>query len=98
MNREQIIKTLKEMREVLDRFQITSIALFGSAARDEATETSDIDLLVDFAPESRIGLFGLARLQMIIQEAFKCKVDLVTPDALHPALRDKILKEAVHVS
>jgi len=98
MQREQIIKKLREMKDVLDRFQITSIALFGSAARDDTTESSDIDLLVDFAPESRIGLFGLARLQMIIQESFKCEVDLVTRDALHPALRDKILKEAVHVS
>ena len=97
MQRDQIAEKLKEMKESLDRFQVTEVFLFGSASRDEANETSDIDLLIEFAANSRIGLFDMARLQKTIQDAFHCKVDLVTRDALYPALRDKILTEAIHV-
>ena len=98
MQRDQIAAKLKELKESFDRFQVTEVFLFGSASRDEATEASDIDLLIEFAPNSRIGLFGMARLQKTIQDAFHRKVDLVTRDALHPALREKILKEAIHVA
>ena len=97
MQRDQIVEKLKEMKESLDRFQVTEVFLFGSASRDEATGASDIDLLIEFAANSRIGLFDMARLQKTIQDAFHCKVDLVTRDALYPALRDKILTEAIHV-
>ncbi len=98
MHRDQIIAKLRELKEYFDEFHIISISLFGSAARNETTQESDIDLLIDFSPESRIGLFGLARLQKTIQEVFNCKVDLVTRDALHPALRETILKEAIRVT
>jgi len=98
MQRDQIAEKLREMKESFDRFQVTEVFFFGSASRDEATEASDIDLLIEFAPNSQIGLFGMARLQKTIQDAFHCKVDLVTRDALHPALCKKILKEAIHVT
>ncbi len=97
MRREQILKTLKNMKDQLDTFQVRDVFLFGSASRGENIEGSDIDLLIDFSPTSRIGLFGLAHLQKIMQDTFHCKVDLVIRDALHPALRERILKDAIHV-
>jgi len=67
----------------LDQFAVESLAVFGSVARGEATES--------------IGLFEFIRLKYYLETLIGSKVDLVTPDALHPALRDSILNEAVNV-
>lgn len=80
----------------LDQFDVKSLAVFGSVARGEATETSDIDLLVEF--NRPIGLFEYIRLKYYLETLIGSRVDLVTPDALHPALRDSILNEAVNVT
>jgi uncharacterized protein len=57
--------------------------------------TSDVDILVEF--NRLVGLFEFVRLKMLLEELLNRKVDLVTPDALHPALRDRILSEAILV-
>ena len=80
----------------LDQFAVESLAVFGSVARGEATDRSDIDLLVEF--NQPIGLFEFIRLKYYLETLIGSKVDLVTPDALHPALRDSILNEAVNVT
>jgi predicted nucleotidyltransferase len=64
MDRNEIISRLREHREALNRdYGVTSIGVFGSAARNELRPDSDIDLLVEFAPDRRIGLFGFVQLQ-----------------------------------
>jgi len=80
----------------LDQFAVKSLAVFGSVARGEATESSDVDLLVEF--NRPIGLFEFIRLKNHLENLIGFKVDLVTPDALHPALRKSILSEAVYVA
>ena len=80
----------------LDQFSVKSLAVFGSVARGEATEYSDIDLLVEFT--QTIGLFEFIKLKNYLETLIGSKVDLVTPDALHPALRDSILEEAINVA
>jgi len=80
----------------LDQFAVKSLAVFGSVARGEATDNSDIDILVEF--NQPIGLFEFIRLKYYLENLIGSKVDLVTPDALHPALRDSILNEAVNVA
>lgn len=80
------------------RYSVASIYLFGSAARDEATESSDVDLLVEFDPDASIGLFRFSRLRRELSQLLECKVDLTTPDALHQNLKADILKEAVHAA
>ena len=77
-------------------FHVRALYLFGSVVRGEATETSDVDILVEFDPDAHIGLFDFARLQNMLSDLLGCRVDMATPDALHPALKDRILKEAVH--
>ena len=74
---------------------VKSLALFGSTARNEATSTSDVDILVEF--DRSVGLFEFVRLKLLLEEMLNRKVDLVTPDAIHPALRDRILSEAIYV-
>ena len=80
----------------LDLFAVKSLAVFGSVARGEATESSDIDLLVEF--NRPIGLFEFIRLKNYLENLIGYKVDLVTPDALRPAMRNSILSEAVYVA
>lgn len=72
--------------------RIRRLRVFGSFARGEETPESDIDLLVEF--EHTPGLFEFARLRRELSETLGRRVDLVTPDALHPLLRDAILREA----
>jgi predicted nucleotidyltransferase len=76
---------------VLKEAGVTHSALFGSYVRGEATEESDIDLLVEVLEDT--GLFAYIALQRKLEEALSKKVDLVTYKSLHPLLRDKILKE-----
>ena len=71
---------------------LRDVRLFGSMARDDSNETSDVDLLVALAP----GATGLALggMLMDVQDLLHCKVDVVTEAALHPAFRQRVLREA----
>jgi uncharacterized protein len=82
--------------DLQQRFGVRSLALFGSVARDEATETSDVDVLVEF--DRPTGYFGLIALQEQLENVLQCKVDLGTPRSLKPRLRDRILRECIHVA
>jgi len=74
---------------------VNALFLFGSVAQDQAGPEGDADLIVEFAPDAKIGLFEMARLKNFISEILNCDADLVTPDALHPMLKDDILKEMI---
>lgn len=95
MNRTDIINKLRTLKpELAQGSQVKSIAVFGSAARDELGPASDIDIVVEF--EAAPGFFGFARLEEQLSAEFGRPVDLFTPASLHPLLRDRILKEAVY--
>jgi len=94
MTREQIIQQLKKHKGELDAFGVRSLSLFGSVARGEERPDSDIDILVDF--ERIGGLFEFVRLKNFLEQTLNKPVDLVTPDALKPQLREKILQESIH--
>lgn len=83
----------QQILELATRRGARRIRVFGSMARGEAKVTSDVDFLV----EMRTGqsAFALGGLLMDLQDLLGRRVDVVTPKALHPAIRDKILKEAV---
>jgi hypothetical protein len=94
MNRAQIIQRLSEHKEELDAFGVRSLSLFGSVVRGEERPGSDIDILVEF--ERVGGLFEFVRLKNYLEKTLGQSVDLVTPDALKPQLRERILRESVH--
>jgi predicted nucleotidyltransferase len=75
----------------LKKYGIKKASLFGSIVRDEQTERSDIDLLVEL-PETA-SLLELASLKLDLEEILQRKVDVLTFDSLHPLLKDKILNE-----
>ena len=89
---------LQKNREMLIDHHVKALYLFGSVARGEEKPDSDVDILVEFQPEARIGLFSLVRLQRRLSEILGRPVDLTTPEALHEALKDRIMKEAVRAA
>lgn len=94
MKRDEILNILNEHRSEIERFGVRSLALFGSAARGEARADSDIDILVEFA--KTVGLFEFVRLEAFLRRLLGKSVDLVTPDALRPQMRERVLREAVY--
>jgi predicted nucleotidyltransferase len=95
MELRQVDHLLLQNRLELDRHGVKSLAVFGSVARGEATENSDLDVLVEFSRP--VGLFEFIRLKKFLEDLTENQVDLVTKDALHPAMRESILSEAKYV-
>ena len=81
----------EKITEICRENDIVMLGIFGSVARGEATEKSDIDLLVKFS--ERKGLLALVRLERILSEALGRKVDLLTESAISPYIRENILKD-----
>lgn len=95
MNRQDVLTILaKHRREIEARFGVSSLALFGSIARDEAMTDSDVDILVTFVQTP--GIFGFIELKVYLENLLQCSVDLVTRNALKKQFREQILKEALH--
>jgi len=92
---KEVVKILKNHKKDLSQLGADGLAVFGSTVRDEAHAKSDVDLLVDF--DAKKGLFGFVDLKSHLEKILKCEVDLVTKNALHPALKKKILQEARNV-
>jgi predicted nucleotidyltransferase len=93
---ERILKVLAEHKDELRvRYGVQSLAVFGSFARGEPTEESDIDLLVEF--ERPIGLFKFLELEEYLSHLLGRKVDLVSRKALKPHIGRRILEEVVPV-
>jgi predicted nucleotidyltransferase len=96
MNLKTVSALLKLHQADLRQRGVKSLAVFGSVARGEAAASSDIDVLVEF--DRPVGLFEFIRLKYYLEELTGCRVDLVTPDAIRPAMRAGILSEAVYVT
>jgi predicted nucleotidyltransferase len=84
-------------REKLDklcrRYRVRRLALFGSVERDDFTDRSDIDILVEFEEGARVGL-AFFSLEEELSRLFERKVDLNTPGFLSPEFRDRVMREA----
>jgi predicted nucleotidyltransferase len=98
MNAQEAISILKSQTGLRREFSVRSFRVFGSIVRGEAGPDSDIDILVEFETDARVGLFEFIRLQRRLSDALGRPVDLVTPDALHKSLRQQILSEAVYAA
>ena len=81
-----------EILSLAERHGIRDLRVFGSMARGDAGDASDVDLLVSLPPD-RTGL-ALGGLLMDLQDLLQRRVEVVTERGLHPALRDRVLKEA----
>jgi len=99
MNRKDVLDIIaKHHAKLAADFGVKSLALFGSVVRDEATSASDVDLLVEFDGRP-VGLFHLSRTQHYLESILGVsRVDLVLREGLKPALRERILREAIHAA
>lgn len=96
MNRQDTLSLLRGDRAELDAFGVQAIGVFGSVARGEAGPDSDVDVLVTYRPGKTPGLFKFVELKQHLEGVLGHPVDLATPDALHPRLKERILAEAVY--
>jgi predicted nucleotidyltransferase len=79
---------------IADRHGAYNIRIFGSVARAEATDTSDIDLLVDYDPARRSPWFPVGLVQEL-EALLEHKVDVATPAMLKERIRDRVMQEAI---
>jgi len=96
MTRADIIAELRNRATDIRALGATSLYLFGSVARGQAAESSDIDLFVDYDPE-KFGFVELIRLREQLSHALGRPTDLTTREGLHPLLRPAIEAEAIKV-
>lgn len=90
--RQQLAARLPELRE---RYGVQRLTIFGSYARNEQDQTSDLDLLVEFDPAP--GMLDYVRLGRELEEMLQLQVDLVTPEGLRPHWRRHIMRSVVPV-
>ena len=95
----EIIKAqIAELKPILQRdYHITELGIFGSYVRGEQTEASDVDILVEFDPSFKFGLFTYCHIENYISDALGKKVDLVMKRALKPYIGKRILQEVVYL-
>lgn len=83
----------QRLEEFCRTHHIRTLSLFGSVLRDDFGPDSDVDVLVEFHPGTRIGLIRLARLEIELGDIFGRKVDLNTPGFISKYIRSKVLAE-----
>jgi len=96
MNKQEIIEFLvSHKQELNEKYGVTRIGLFGSYARNEAKEGSDIDIAVEIESKNKYRSFF--ELKRHLEKNFKNKVDLGIESTLKPIAKEYILKEMIYV-
>jgi predicted nucleotidyltransferase len=96
MDRTQAISLLRRHEADLKRLGVERLFIFGSTARGDAREDSDVDLFFDYE-KGKLGLFELMDVKEYAAAILGRKTDIMTRDSLHKALREKIEATAVRV-
>ncbi len=94
MKKRNIDIPQKKIAEFCQRHHIKRLALFGSALRDDFKPDSDVDILVEFEPGTRIGMIRLAGIELELSEILGRKVDMHTPGFISKYFRNQVLTEA----
>jgi len=94
MAEPQIAISQDKVVEFCQRNRIRTFSLFGSILREDFGPDSDVDVLVEFEPEARVGFMALGRMQRELAELLGRQVDLVPRDGLKPLIRDDVLSSA----
>jgi len=96
MNISQIKKTIKQHQNILENaHHVKRLGIFGSTARGESSEDSDIDIIVELSQPT--SFFNFLELENFLSKILGKKIDLVTKKALKPAIKQEILKETLYV-
>ncbi len=94
MKKRNINIPQKKIAEFCQRHHIRRLALFGSALRDDFTPDSDVDVLVEFEPGTRVGMIRLAGIELELSGILDRKVDMHTPGFISKYFRGQVLAEA----
>jgi predicted nucleotidyltransferase len=96
MDRQTIIATLRANEAALRARGVAHAALFGSRARGDARPDSDIDIMIEIAPEAPVGVFEYVAITQYIADLFPARVDVSNRGRLKPLVRPSAEREAVH--
>ena len=94
LTRKFVLENLAIHRPKLEQMGVQSLRLFGSVARDEAREDSDLDFLVEFIKTPT--LFELLEVRFYLEDVFQCPVDLGMEESLREHLREPVLKDVIY--
>lgn len=94
MKKRNIEIPQKIIAEFCQRHHIKRLALFGSALRDDFTPDSDVDVLVEFEPGTRVGMIRLAGIELELSRILDRQVDMHTPGFISKYFRSQVLAEA----
>jgi len=94
----EITKILKKNKaEILKKYKVEDIGIFGSYVRGEQQARSDVDILVEFNEKDIPGLYKFIEFEKYIEKIIRKKVDLVRRGAIRAELKDIILEEVVYI-
>ena len=97
MNQTEAIEELKARAAAIRAMVARSLYVFGSTAKNSAKVTSDLDLFIDYDPDSRFNAFDLVGIKLFLEKELALPVDLTTRDGLHPMLKSDIEHSAMRV-
>ncbi|MEL7068491.1 MAG: nucleotidyltransferase family protein [Cyanobacteria bacterium J06581_3] len=97
------MKTLAEVQKILkaymvtfrEDYRVTALGIFGSYAREEQSEDSDVDILIDY--EKAPPLSKLVELRIVLSELTGLKVDLVTKNGLKPRIQEQVFSDVIYL-
>lgn len=95
LQRSKVLETLHQLKPLLtERYGVTRLGIFGSVARDQATEVSDVDVVVEMAPD----LFAMVHLKEHLQTVLQVPVDILRyRSTMNPVLKQRIERDAIYV-
>lgn len=97
LNREQVIKVLKSNKAMFkNKYGVTALYLYGSFSKDKATDSSDVDLLVE-VPRKYKKYKNYREMKYLLQGIFNREVDLVYWDSLNPVVKEEIKEETIAI-
>jgi predicted nucleotidyltransferase len=97
MTRDEIIAKLKETAPALQAEGVTRLAIFGSRARDDAREDSDLDVLIEIDPEASFSLLNLVGVEHIIKDATGLNAQAEIGRSIEPRFAQRIADDLIEV-
>ncbi|OHD10095.1 MAG: hypothetical protein A2086_08210 [Spirochaetes bacterium GWD1_27_9] len=97
MNKQDIIQKLKDNKDIIEKYGITKLFLFGSYARNEATEDSDIDLVYENDSDKPISYIDYVELEDFLTKNFNKKIELVNYKYMNPIIKKIAEKDFIYV-
>src|SRR3990167_604053 len=83
----------QKLEETCHKYQVEFLGVFGSIARGEQRPDSDVDLLVRFSPNAKIGFFKLYDIEQDFSQLFNRPIDFVTEGSLSPYIKNRVLSD-----